>query len=289
MGVCGDARTRKNKPELSDDNSDNQSINSCLNKVLKSICKIEYPKETGTDKGAGFFIKLFLGNDPLFCLMTREHIISNEIIEKNKTIEVSYDNQKKKIKIELNKKERFIKNFLNLNIDCTIIEILPNDNVNKDYFLMPNKNYSNNFDDLKKKKIYIPQFSNGGNLSYSKGEIKNIEGYQFSYNASTFPSSSGNPIFLDQTTYVIGIHKGGDESEKENYGDFIFPIINFLKNEKKDKNNNNNIKKNDNICKNKINKKNENNIQDESNKKEEINKKDESIKKNEINKRIKLI
>jgi surface protein len=45
------------------------------------------------------------------------------------------------------------------------------------------------------------------------------------------PGSSGSPIFLIQTTYIIGIHKGGDEYEKKNYGDFIFPIINFLKNE----------------------------------------------------------
>ena len=68
-------------------------------------------------------------------------------------------------------------------------------------------------------------------MSYSKGEINKIERYQFSYNASTLPGSSGSPIFLIQTTYVIGIHKGGDENEKENYGDLLFPIINFIKKE----------------------------------------------------------
>ena len=103
------------------------------------------------------------------------HLITNEIIEKNKTIEIYYDNQKKRIKIKLNKNERFIKNFFFFFIDCTIVEILPNDNISEDYFLLPNIDYSNNFDDLKEKKVYIPQFPNGGNLSYSKGEIKNIE------------------------------------------------------------------------------------------------------------------
>ena len=166
--------------------------------------------------------------------MTCEHIITNEIIENNRTIEIYYDNQKNRIKIELNKNERFIKNFLDLNIDCTIVEILPNDNVNEDNFLIPNIDYSNNLDNLKKKKIYIPQYPNGGNLSYSRGIIKNIKRYQFSYNASTLPGSSGSPIFLIQTTYVIGIHKGGDESKKENYGNFIFPIINYLNNLKKE-------------------------------------------------------
>ena len=164
--------------------------------------------------------------------MTCQYIITNEIIEKKKTIEIYYDNQKKRIKIKLNKNKRFIKNFLDLNIDCTIVEILPNDNVNEDYFLLPNIDYSNNFDDLKKKKIYIPQFPNGGNLSYSYGEIKKIERNQFMYNASTLSGSSGSPIFLAQTTFVIGIHKRGDESKKVNYGDFIFPIINLIENEK---------------------------------------------------------
>ena len=87
--------------------------------------------------------------------MTCEHIITNQIIEKNKAIEVYYDNQKKRIEIELNKNERFIKNFLDLNIDCTIVEILQNDKVSEDYFLLANIDYSNNFDDLKEKKIYI--------------------------------------------------------------------------------------------------------------------------------------
>ena len=89
-------------------NSEIRSIDSCLYEVIKSICKIIYPKETGTEKGTGFFIKLFHDNGPLFCLMTCEHIITNEIIEKNKTIEIYYDNQKKRIKIKLNKNERFI-------------------------------------------------------------------------------------------------------------------------------------------------------------------------------------
>ena len=125
------------KKEVLIDDSDIHSIDSCLYEVIKSICKIIYPKETGTDKGTGFFIKLFRDNGPLFCLMTCEHIITNEIIENNRTIEIYYDNQKKRIKIELNKNERFIRHFLDFNIDCSIVEILPNDNVSEDYFLIP--------------------------------------------------------------------------------------------------------------------------------------------------------
>jgi len=197
--------------------------------------------------------------------MTCEHIITNEIIENNKRIEIYYDNQKKRIKIELNKNERFIRNFLDLNIDCTIVEILPNDNISEDYFLIPNIDYSINYDNLIKKNIYIPRF----NSSYSKGEINNREKYKFSYNVGN--CSSGSPIFLMQTTSVIGIHKGGDKEQKENYGDFIFPIINLLKNEKiGEENYNNKFKKKNIICKTKINKKTEINPQNQINKKNEI-------------------
>ena len=234
------------------------SIDPFLYEVTKSVCKIIYQKEEGKENCSGFFIKLLLENGSLFCLMTCEHIITNEIIEENKTIEVYFEIEKKRLEIELNKNERFIRNFLDLKIDCTIIEILPSDNINEDYFLIPNKDY--NFNDLKEKKIYIPQYPGGGPFKYSKGKIENIEGYEFSYTASTLPGSSGSPIFLEQTTSVIGIHKDYDKEEKLNYGDFIFPIVDLLKKEKirEEKNdNNNNIKKKDIISNNKINKKNE--------------------------------
>ena len=64
-------------------------------------------------------------------------------------MEVYYDNQKKRIKRKLNKIERFIRNFLDFNIVSTIVEILPSDDDNEDYFLLPNIDYSNNFNNLK--------------------------------------------------------------------------------------------------------------------------------------------
>ena len=72
--------------------------------------------------------------------MTNEHIVEKDIIEKKETIEVYYDNQKKRIKITLNEDERFIQSYKeidpDIDIDCTIIEILKEDNINEDYFLL---------------------------------------------------------------------------------------------------------------------------------------------------------
>ena len=114
-------------------------------------------------------------------------------------------------------------------MDVTIIEIIKNDGVEGKYFLVPN------FDKLSKgQEIYIPQYPEE-NLSYSFGHIKNIDNYDLTYNASTYFGSSGSPIFLKGTIKVIGIHKKGDEDEKENYGTLIGPIMDLLQN----KNNNN--------------------------------------------------
>ena len=133
-------------------------IDSYLYDVCPSICKINFSNTTGT----GFFIKLYKNDKPLFSLMTNEHIITKDMIEKNEKIEVYYNNQKKRIKISLNKNERFIQSFIDIDIDCTIVEILNKDNVNEDYFLLPDIDYKDyNYNELKNKNIYIVQFPLG--------------------------------------------------------------------------------------------------------------------------------
>ena len=214
--------------------------------ICPSVCKIIYLNL----KASGFLISLNLNDRPLLCLMTNEHVITDSMIKKNETIEVKYDNQKKSIKILLNKKERFIQEFSFLFIDCTIVEIIPKDNIDERYFLLPNIDYLNNYNILKKEKIYIPQFPKGGNLGYSEGQIQNIKDELFSHNANTLPGSSGSPIFLVNTNKVIGIHKGSNEEKKANFGFFIFPIMKALKNFVTEKKQNSHIIKSDNLNKN---------------------------------------
>ena len=208
-------------------NRENQAekIGSCLMDVSPSICKINFHNVTVS----GFLIKLDKHDGPLFCLMTNGHIFTNEMIQKKETIDIFYNDQKNLIRIKLNNNERYIKNFLDLNIDCLIVEILSKDKINEDYFLFPNIDYINNVNKLKDKEIYIMQYPKG-TLSFSKGEIKDININEFSHNANTDYGSSGSPIFLLDTNKVIGIHKSTAVDERINFGDFIFPIINILKN-----------------------------------------------------------
>ena len=211
MGSCGninqkERRKRKNEEIIT--GSKIRSIDSCLFEVCPSICKIVYQIEEGIKKGTGFLIKLYKGDEPLFCLMTNEHVITKEVIEKKIEIEVFYYNTKKRIKIILDENKRFIQNYKDMYIDCTIIEILAKDNVFEDYFLIPNIDYNDkNYADLKNKKIYVVQFPEGKNLSHSDGEIikvggnldtdKDLDKYEFEHKASTEPGSSGSPIFLE--------------------------------------------------------------------------------------------
>ena len=242
MGSSGSKKTKR-QDEVKTDN-EIYTIDSSLYNVCPSICKILYSNK----KGTGFLIKLCLKDAPLFCLMTNEHIITKEMIENNDEIEVYYDNQKERIKIVLDNRERFIRNFKDKNLDYTVVEILLKDNIEKKYFLLPNLDYNkDNYKSLNNKKIFIVQFPEGNKLSHSSGNIIKIEDYELAHNAGTEPGSSGSPIFLIETTKVIGIHKSGDKYIKENYGDFIFPIIKILDNIKSgDKLNNYNNNNNDN-------------------------------------------
>jgi len=205
-------------------------LDPCMTYVSKSFCKIS----TKDIMGSGFLIKLYKDQQDFFCLMTCGHVIKSDMIEQKKKIFFYYDSIAARLKeIELNQNERYIKNFSvsNDDIDITVIEILPKDNISPEFFLSPNLSYIYNFDDLKNKDIAILQYPEG-KLSHSYGIIKDIDKnkYEFSHTASTKKGSSGSPIFLKNTFEVIGIHKKSDPINSVNYGNFIGPIFNFFKN-----------------------------------------------------------
>ena len=107
-----------------------------------------------------------------------------------------------------------------------VVQILDEDNISKDYFLEPeSENLINN--ELINKEIYIPQYIEGLKLKNAEGIIKDIFDYEFSHLANTQEGSSGSPIFLKDSDRVIGIHKAGIRN-KENFGDFIYPVINII-------------------------------------------------------------
>ena len=227
-----------------------KEYNDSLNQFKKYICRLVINNNI---YGTGFLLKLKKGKSPFYCLLTCEHIITDEIIEKQTEITIKYDyfSNNKEYIIKLDEENRFIRTYNYLGIDATIVQIFPNKNeISEDFFFENNKIdflVEYNYKELEKKNIHIFQFPGEGNtLSYSTGtylEIYNING--FIHKASTDKGSSGSPIlyFYQNSFIVFGIHKGSLEvkkyMEKEetefniggyaNIGNFIYPIIDSLR------------------------------------------------------------
>ena len=128
----------------------------------------------------------------------------------------------------MSKNKRYIKSFTDEELDITIVEIIEEDNIFRDYFVLPElEEIINNR--LINMNIYIPQYAEGKELKNAKGIIKEINNYEFTHLASTLRGSSGSPIFLENSIYVIGILKESNIVKLENHGDFIYPIINIIK------------------------------------------------------------
>ena len=221
------------------------SLDQSIKQTSKSLCKITI---SSGKMSSGFLIQLFKGRKEFYCLMTNEHVITKEMINQKIKIDIYYDSQSKFRNIELNTEERLIKEFTDIKMDITVIEIISKDEISKEYFLLPLIDYMNNYNQLINKEISIIQYPRG-EMKYSYGIIKSYEPeYEFSHNANTDEGSSGSPIFLRGTTKVLGIHKSGIKTNniKENFGDFIWPIFTYFKNytdnnikNKEIKNNNN--------------------------------------------------
>ena len=236
MGTC-DTPIKYKEIEVKKSNTPLLELEPKTIFISNSICKILY-KDT---KGTGFFIKINTFSGELNCLMTNGQTIKKELFENKETIDVAYDWEQKKIQVKLDRDQRYIKNFLDEGIDITIIQILPFDNIETMYFLTPD---TNNISSFYNKQIYIPQYSLKRNFYYSKGQINQIDNNIFVHDASTIAGSYGSPIFLENSNKVIGILKSDNLTKTENYGEFIYLVIQYLQNSQDYNEINDNIKKN---------------------------------------------
>ena len=106
-----------------------------ISAISKSIVKLDNPNKICF----GFLIKFFKGDKDFFCLTTVEESIPKEMIERKESIKFFYDNESKIKKINLDPDQRFIKNFKDIGINVTVVEILSSDEIEKNYFLLPMK------------------------------------------------------------------------------------------------------------------------------------------------------
>lgn len=201
---------------------------------MKFMCKIKTSQKVGN----GFFVKLLNKNKlkKSYYMISSNHVIKNEMIINKEIIEIYYDieinGEMKILSIKLDKEKRIIKQFSPQEIDAVAIEIIKKDNINKAYFQQVENIKTDELKKYENSNIYIPQFTEENHLSYSKGQILHVNSVDndFFHTATTEYGSSGSPIILVKTFFIIGIHVGNNKSnrKKENYGQFINTVISSL-------------------------------------------------------------
>ena len=130
-----------------------EKIDRYLSNISRAICKIKIETILGIIIGKGF-LELF------HCLISNEHVIKKDIIYNNININIYYDNEFKNLNIKLGNSKRYIKTFIDIDLDITVVELLDEDNVTKEYFIFPELE-----DRIKNRlinnMIYIPQYAGG--------------------------------------------------------------------------------------------------------------------------------
>ena len=198
----------------------NEQIQNC-------ICKI-YNGHTGT----GFFcyIKNKKTNQQIPVMMTNNHIIGEKDLGQNKSIKISFNEEKIFQDINLNNRNIYT----DQNLDITIIEIKYEDNINNNSFLeIDERIYQDNPEVFFiNKSAYIIQYPKDLGASVSYGIVIEIKGDKLNHFCVTDKGSSGSPILNLESNKIFGIHRGYLENP-EKYYNGLFKGFNegvFLKN-----------------------------------------------------------
>ena len=178
-----------------------------LVQLSMSLCYIDNSLKLST----GFFVKIFKNGKYFYYLITNEHIINNELIKQKKTIKVYYGLGNKMKEKCLNPDERYFKDFRDINIDATIIEILPEDNIEIEYFLSPNID-NNLYEILNIIKLQIPLEEI---FSISRENLIEINENQFIYVTISKDISTGCSMLIEDQITVVDNQQGNDNNTKD--------------------------------------------------------------------------
>jgi len=169
--------------------------------MKKCIFKIENQNEYGT----GFFCYIPYKNEKLKVMITSYKILNEDIIENNKTIEVSLnDNKVKKIINFENKKIYFSKEY-----NIAIISIDSDRDEVSDFLELDENIFNENINDYNNASIYILQYhkyDNDKKVSASFGILKEIKDkLKIIHNCFKSVNYKGAPILQLSNKKLIGI------------------------------------------------------------------------------------
>ena len=112
-----------------------EKVDRIISNVSKSICKIKIEASFGTIKGTGFLLTFYIDQERFFCLISNEHVIQKQLLNSDINIYILYDSEFRSAYINLNNNKRYMKSFKDIGLDITIVEIIDEDNISKDYYL----------------------------------------------------------------------------------------------------------------------------------------------------------
>ena len=197
-------------------------------RLYNSIVNIRYIQDNIPISGTGFFLKIKINNQMHKYLITCKHVITDECINNKEEIDLYYGPKDTEQKISMQLNDNLRKIIIPNEIDIILIEIIQDDKIPENKYLIPDSIYEYGFNNYIDKNCYLAGYPENlkGRCSAS-GQIKKIGDEEFVHTISTEKGCSGSPICNSEGN-VIGIHRrGGDK--KENYGIFIGPIIEYLK------------------------------------------------------------
>jgi len=203
-------------------------INKLFIKGMQTMCKILVKKGNYSGNGTGFFCKIRHPNINLgTVLLTNNHVLDSDFLKEGNIIEYEYNNNIIK-NLNLTKERRF---YTNKELDYTCIEIFESDNIDN-FFEIDENIINEDYESLKNSEIFILQYPKGDEISFSQGQILNINEKIIIHSASTEEGSSGSPIILRNNQYnykIMGVHFGGNKDRNQNYACPFSQIIYDLK------------------------------------------------------------
>ena len=207
---------------------------SFTDKIYNSIVKIKMSNE---NFATGFFMKVYIEKEELKLFVTCNHIIPQKYFDQKLSLPFFYGKKNEEIKksILLDKNKRLIINYTSPT-DIILIQIIDDDNIPKDKFLMVDYNYLNGFETYENKDFCTAGYPNSykGERCISFGKILNINyynNYEFEHSLEEKYCSISSPICLLENNCIIGIHRKIDKNKNTNYGTFIGIVFQQLEKE----------------------------------------------------------
>ena len=197
-----DAQVQKEKPNKTEEErkTDIKVISeNSSEKLYNSIVRVNAGlNEKELISGTGFFIKLNLSNETRNYLITCNDIINEKFIADKKAIKIYYRKitEEKNIEIKLDRSKRDIKTYKN-SLNLTLIEIIKEDKISEDKFLLPDMNY---------KQGGYSFYTNKDNYYYLSGYTRNNERVISSGQITQISKNQEFKLSLDDAVYIIQEH-----------------------------------------------------------------------------------